>query len=131
METKKQHKIEIKESPVHGWGVFATQNIDKEEVIEVCPVLFLPAKRGETNYVLIDYAFQWPKTESWTNFVIPLGYGCIYNHSDNPNANWTHDYENKTFIFFSIKPIKKGEEIFTYYGDVNYWTDGRTHVKLK
>ena len=50
METKKQQKVEFKQSTVHGWGVFATQDIDKDEVIEICPVLFLPAKRGEINY---------------------------------------------------------------------------------
>lgn len=131
METKKQQKIEFKQSPVHGWGVFATQDIPKDEVIEICPILFLPAKRGEINYTLVDYAFEWPRSESWTNFVIALGYGSLYNHSSTPNASWTNDVENQTFIFFSTKPIKKGEEIFIYYGDDSYWADGRTHVQVK
>ena len=86
---------------------------------------------GEINYTLVDYAFEWPRSESWTNFVVALGYGSLYNHSNTPNANWTNDVENKTFIFFSTKPIKKGEEIFIYYGDENYWSDGRTHVEVK
>jgi SET domain-containing protein len=131
MENKTQQKVQFKESPIHGWGVFATQDINKDEIIEVCPVLFLPAKRGEINYTLVDYAFQWPRTDDWQNFVVALGYGSLYNHSNTPNANWTNDVENKTFIFFSTKPIKKGEEIFIYYGDENYWSDGRTHVDVK
>lgn len=131
METKKQQKIEFKESQIHGLGVFATSDIEKNEVIEVCPILFLPAKRGDTNYTLVDYAFEWPRSEHWTNFVIALGYGSLYNHSNNPNANWTNDVENNTFIFFSTREIKKGEEIFICYGDDSYWADGRTHVEVK
>lgn len=124
-------KIEVKKSPIHGWGVFATKDIAKDEVIEICPILFLPTKRGQINYILPDYTFQWPKTDSWTDFVVSLGYGSLYNHSNNANANWTHDFENKTFIFFSTQPIKKGEEIFIFYGDENYWADGRSHIEVK
>ena len=124
-------KVKVKKSPIHGWGVFATEDIKASEVIEICPVLFLPTRRGETNYTLIDYSFQWPKTIHWTNFVVALGFGSLYNHSNNPNADWTNDVEEKIFIFFSTKPIKKGEEIFIYYGDENYWSDGRAHVEIK
>jgi len=83
------------------------------------------------SWIRFIIAFEWPRSESWTNFVVALGYGSLYNHSNTPNANWTNDVENKTFIFFSTKPIKKGEEIFIYYGDENYWSDGRTHVEVK
>lgn len=131
MEKKKQSKIEFKESPIHGLGVFATTNIEINEVIEVCPVLFLPTKRGEVNYTLIGHTYQWPKTEHWTNFVVALGYGSLYNHSNTPNADWTNDVENKTFIFFSTRQIKKGEEIFISYGDESYWADGRSDVEVK
>lgn len=124
-------KIEVKKSPIHGWGVFAAKDIEKDEVIEICPILSLPTKRGDINYILPDYTFQWPKTDSWTEFVVSLGYGSLYNHSNNPNANWTHDFENRTFIFFSTKPIKKGEEIFIFYGDESYWADGRSHIEVK
>jgi hypothetical protein len=40
------------------------------------------------------------------------------------------DLENKTFKFISSREIKKGEEIFVWYGDVNYWNDGRTHTNV-
>lgn len=131
MTIQQPSKIEVKKSPIHGWGVFATKDIAKDEVIEICPILFLPTKRGQINYILPDYTFQWPKTDSWTDFVVSLGYGSLYNHSNNANANWTHDFENKTFIFFSTQPIKKGEEIFIFYGDENYWADGRSHIEVK
>jgi len=49
---------------------------------------------------------------------IPLGYGCIYNHSIYPNATWTCDIDHCKIIFKAIKDITKGEEIFTYYSDM-------------
>ena len=124
-------KIEVKQSPIHGWGVFATEDIEKGELIEECPLVFLPTPRGETNYCLVDYTFVWPKSDDWTNFVVALGYGSVYNHSDTPNATWEDNLENKTFKFIATQYIKKGDEIFTYYGGSSYWSDGRTHVELK
>lgn len=26
--------------------------------------------------------------------------------------------------------LKKGDEIFTWYGDVSYWNDGRNHTSV-
>ena len=73
------------------------------------------------------------KSIDWVEFVIPLGNGSIYNHSETPNADWIN-HENpyiKVFKFIAIKDISPEEEIFTYYGDKNYWEDGRTHTKLQ
>jgi SET domain-containing protein len=123
-------KIYISNSPVHGLGVFASELINKGELIEECPILHLPVKRGETNYVLIDYTFVWPKSEDWNNHVIGLGNASLYNHSNNANAEWESDVQKGTFKFISTKEIKKDEEIFIYYGDENYWDDGRAHIDL-
>lgn len=131
MEFLKHNKIQVKSSEIHGLGVFATEDINENEMIEECPILFLPTKKGEMNYVLIDYTFQWPKIDDWTNHVIALGYGSLYNHSDSPNAEWFSDEEKTVFKFVSLKPIKKGEEITIYYGGDGYWNDGRTHVEKK
>ena len=123
-------KIYVKKSPIHGLGVFASELINEGEMIEECPILRLPVKRGETNYTLIDYTFLWPKTNEWENHVIGLGFASLYNHSNNPNATWISNVEKETFEFISTKEIKKDEEIFIYYGDINYWNDGRTHTKI-
>lgn len=131
MELSRPNKIYIKQSSIHGIGVFASQDIEADEILEECPILFLPTKKGDMNYVLIDYTFQWPKNLEWTNHVIALGYGSLYNHSDKPNADWISDEEKNVFRFTSIKPIKKDDEITIYYGGESYWNDGRTHVDKK
>lgn len=130
MEIERTEKIQVKESPIHGLGVFATDDIEVGELIEECPILFLPNKRGEVNIVLTDYTYQWPKVLDWENFVVALGYGSLYNHSDIPNADWDSDVEKQTFKFTATKKIKKGDEITIFYGGQSYW-DERKHIKVK
>jgi len=124
-------KIYVKKSPVHGWGVFAKEDIMENEVFEECPVLTLPIEKGEATSLLVDYRFNWPQGGDWQEQVLALGYGSLYNHSENANAFWISDLENKTFKFVSNRLIKQDEEIFVWYGDVSYWNDGRTNIDVK
>jgi SET domain-containing protein len=124
-------KIYVKKSPIHGWGVFAKEDIMENEVFEECPVLTLPIEKGEATSLLVDYRFNWPQGGDWQEQVLALGYGSLYNHSENANAFWISDLENKTFKFVSNRLIKQDEEIFVWYGDVNYWNDGRSNIDVK
>lgn len=124
-------KIKFDQSPIHGWGVFATAYIAPGELIESCPVLSLPIPKGEASSLLIDHRFNWPSGEGeWTEQVIALGYGSLYNHSDTPNAYWYSVDDSRVLHFVAGSEIHPGEEIFVYYGDLDYWTDGRQHVAL-
>jgi len=131
MEIERSEKIQVRESLIHGLGVFAIEEIQIGELIEECPVLFLPTKKGELNYTLIDYTYQWPKSFEWVNHVIALGYGSLYNHSEKPNADWESDTDKQTFRFVATRKISKGDEITIFYGGQDYWEDGRKSVELK
>lgn len=123
-------KIYADKSSIHGWGVFAKEDIMEGEVFEECPILTLPIGKGEITPLLIDYRFNYPQGNEWEEQVLALGYGSLYNHSENANAYWVSDLENRTFKFISNREIKKDEEIFVWYGDVSYWNDGRTHTNV-
>lgn len=123
-------KIYADKSPVHGWGVFAYEEIKEGEVFEECPILTLPIPKGESSPLLIDYRFNWPQGTVWEEQVVSWGFGSLYNHSDDPNAYWISDIERRTFKFIAVKDIKPGQEIFIWYGDSNYWSDGRTHTQV-
>jgi len=117
-----RHKhIEMRKSPIHGLGIFATANISPGEVLEEVP--FLPVPDG----VLTNFIFRYPRngTPGAENIpleaAIPLGYACIYNHSNTPNAAWYTDIATKTFVFHTLSRIFKDQEIRTYYGDASYW----------
>lgn len=131
MEILPPKKVCIKKSPIHGYGVFATEDIIQGEVIEECPLLDLGIPKGEVSYCLNDYRYNYPKSHNFEKQVVAWGYGSLYNHSNDANADWRDNLENGTFDFYAIKDIKKGEEIFIYYGGVDYWSDGRNHIDVQ
>jgi SET domain-containing protein len=64
--------------------------------------------------------FQSPN-DGVEEYLIPLGYAMVYNHSSNPNAEWDIDEEDNRFVrFFAVEEIKQGEEILHDYGTA-YW----------
>ena len=126
----KNHKICIDKSPIHGWGVFAYEEIKEGEIVEECPIHPLPISKGESSSLLIDYRFNWPQGIEWEEQVISWGYGSLYNHSESPNAYWISDPEKRTFKFIANRDIVPGEEILIWYGDVNYWNDGRSSTQI-
>ena len=79
----------------------------------------------------IDYRFNFPSGPEWTEQVLAMGCGGIYNHSNTPNAYWHSNNKKRTFCFLALRDIEFGEEIFTFYGDESYWNDGRTHTEVK
>lgn len=121
-------KVYVKDSPVHGYGVFASEKINKGEVIEECYVIKIPVKRGFLPQLFIDYKFKWINENQEVEEVLPLGFGCVYNHSDEYNATWKQNTYRKTIEFIAVRDIEIGEEIFHKYGDENYWI---TKSKIK
>ena len=112
-------KIEIKKSLGKGLGVFATDKIYKDEIIETCHILTLPL--DPNGHILSDYKFAWPRGTNWKENVIALGYGSLYNHSNEPNAYLEDNPKYRGFIFYANQDIAIGEEITVYYGGDEYW----------
>lgn len=115
-----QGPIFVAPSDTHGQGVFAARDIEEGEVIEVCPILLFPKSQlaHVRQTVLDDYYFDWGEEGEWYAFC--LGYGSLYNHSYEPNAEYGMDFEARTIDFYCIRPITAGEEIFiNYNGDAD------------
>jgi SET domain-containing protein len=102
-------------SELHGRGVFAARDIEPGEIIEICPVLVF--SKEELVYVrqtfLDDYYFDWGTEGDY--FALCLGYGSLYNHEYEPNAEYGMDFDALTIDFYAIKAIKAGEEITVNY----------------
>lgn len=109
----RSNKIYVDESSVHGRGVFASEFIKSGEILEECH--FIPVDKNISYpQILHEHFFSWPK--GGEDLVICLGFGSIFNHSDNDfNADWETDTTKKKLIFFSLRDIIPGEEIFTNY----------------
>ena len=101
-----------------GRGVFTAVEINKGDLIEVCPVIVIP--KAELQIIhktcLHDYYFLWGK--NLDQCAIALGYGSIYNHAVSANANFILDLVNNTIDIECIKNIGPGEEILlNYHGE--------------
>ena len=95
IELYKNPDIEVR-SCEWGFGVFATDDIDD-------------------NIILEDDA-----EEAKFNGLV-LGYGSIFNHSNDNNASYYMDTKKNVYVFHSIRKIKKGEQITISYGE-EWWT---------
>lgn len=106
--------VEIKPSPIHRYGIFATRDVFPEEVIEECPVIIArKAILKEVEVSVNNRAFMWDDK----SVAIALGFGSIYNHSDSPNAEVDFDYKDRIIKFIASKPINAGEEVFIDYSE--------------
>ena len=108
--------IYYKDTGERGRGVFTGKMLKKGDVIEICPVIILPGHEIEhidkTN--MYNYYFLWEDKQA----AIALGYGSLYNHSFEPNAEYIMDFENSELIVKAIKNISPHDEItFNYNGD--------------
>lgn len=117
-----ENKIKLDYSPIHGRGIFATENIDIDQIVEICPLVVLDYRmRYHHDPMIWDYCFtQVCPCEDCKkhggHFLMVLGYGQVYNHHDNNNADIKFDVKNKLAFIKSNREIKKGEEIFVSYG---------------
>ena len=97
----------VKKSPIHGFGVFADEHLLAGEMIEECYVLPI----SNNNEDLENYCFTGNK-----KWILPLGNGAVYNHSNKPNAECEYDAKKKLLTFKAKRFIAKNEEIFVSYG---------------
>jgi SET domain-containing protein len=110
----RSNKIYVDDSNIHGRGVFASEFIKSGELLEECHFIELDKDR-EHQEILHQHFFAWPKGIE-EKLVICLGYGSIFNTSaKSPNADWQTDTKKNKLIFFAIKDIQPGQEIFTNY----------------
>ena len=112
-------KIIVKDSPLHGLGVFACIDFAAGDVIERCPYLVIDDDDLQEINRLNDYLFTSPGDKN--DYLCILGCGMIYNHAASPNAEWQIDDDDNRFVYFTAKSaIKTGEEILHDYGS-DYW----------
>ena len=120
-------KLYIVNSKEKGKGVHAAVDFTQQDVIEVCHVIILqePDLKTIHNTHLHDYYFLWGQAQKQA--AIALGYGSLYNHSEDPNAEIVFDYDQETIDFICIKTIEPGDEITIDYhagmAEKNLWFD--------
>jgi len=109
-----QH-IKVRESPLHGRGVFAKNKIARGSLIEQAPVIFLSDEEKENLRFtkLFHYYFLLSQPEKQVAF--GFGYASFYNHSPEANAFYTFSRKRKTINLYAYQTIEPGHEITINY----------------
>lgn len=103
----------IAPSALGGRGVFTSEPIEAGGIIEISPVIVVPAKDLSLIHqtYLHDYYFLWEEGQC----AIALGYGSLYNHAKEPNTEYEMDYPDQSISFYCIHSIAAGQEITINY----------------
>jgi len=114
-------------SKIHGYGVFAFESIEKDDVIETCYTIELEFRdKYHKDTIILDYAYAASSKDNETKkhgnrLFMLTGNGMLYNHSKNHNAYWKLLSKTNQAILIANQTIKPKSEITIDYGP-DYWT---------
>jgi uncharacterized protein len=110
---------EVRPSPVHGRGVFASRKIAADEVVHVAPVLLFSEEEYDhlAETLLVDYVFEWHEG----GVALALGVGGLFNHDADANLRYElcddDDPARPAHSYVANRKIRAGEELTINYGD--------------
>jgi len=101
-------EVDVQESGVHGYGVFATVDLEAGHCIRV-PFVVLDDDDTDTTWNN-SFGGWYPSPE------VPWAY---LNHSEKANAEMVHDEDEMHLEL--LQDVKQGEEILINYGEDYDW----------
>lgn len=113
----------VKDNDEKGRGVFTTEFIEADTIIEISPVIVMEQKdRVHLDKTLLhDYIFEWGPDKD--QCCMALGLVPMYNHSYNSNCEYYMDFEENMMMIKTVRDIEADEELtINYNGD---WNDGK------
>lgn len=112
-ESHSVSKIEYRKKRGRGYIVNAKKKIEKDETVEICPIIIFKQKIDSLNDVLFELDDN--------IYGLALGYGSLYKHSDNENLDYAYNKQKKTLHFIAKRDIEPEEELTINYGiDYSY-----------
>lgn len=107
---------------MHGYGVFAAKNMKKGELLEECYLII--SNGGDKG--LENYYF-----DAKGKYAVMFGFGSIYNHTDDPNADYFINRKRHVAKIKAARAIKKDEEIYIDYGEDWFQTRNKRPIPPK
>jgi SET domain-containing protein len=107
--------IAVRKTGNKGRGVYAKKRFRPGDLIERCPVILLRHQERERiePTILSMYCFRWGADSE--EVAIVLGYGSLYNHSYQPNADFHRRADEGAMDFVALADILPGDEITINY----------------
>lgn len=111
--------------PQIGKGVFAAQTFHKGDIVEICPVVIISGPFDELPPTLKKRIFNWHHLTKGADgpHGLALGYGSLYNHSDDPNLYY-EAVDSESCLYFKAKRKIKPDEQLTINYDHAYGNKG-------
>jgi SET domain-containing protein len=113
-----------------GKGVFTSEPIEKDTIIEIAPVIIMSKEERKLldQTKLHDYIFEWGNEKK--QCCMALGYVPMYNHSYKSNCEYEMYFDDAIISIKTVRFVKQGEELFiNYNGDWNNKTPLWFHAK--
>jgi SET domain-containing protein len=117
--------VEMRPSPIHGRGMFATRPISAGTIVERAPLI--PIHR-DSDLTMESTLRKYDIAYKNGQHAVMLGYASIYNHSDDNNVIWDFEPDEDIIYIKAIKDIRPGEEVCVSYGP-NYWPNRMNEKK--
>jgi hypothetical protein len=101
--------LTVSQSDIHGWGVFADTDLEKDSIILQCAcVVVTTGEYCPTS--LLPYSFA-----AFGDLFIPIGIAGLINSASIPNTIFEYDPDNKILSIKTIKHVIAFEEITLMY----------------
>jgi len=110
------HKIEVRNSPVHGRGVFANQDIEENVVVEESHLIDSGIRIESVKPSDVMNNYFWGTTDG-ERYLISLGLASVFNSSHKPNLKFEYIVDENLYRFTTKRFINRNEELFIDYGD--------------
>lgn len=121
-------------SEIQGWGVFTTEDLPPNFIIERSPLIIFPEKIVDMTYWMLQaegirsesfmldrYMIRWGDSSA-----IPLGWCGLYNHSDTNNVTFQAHYEAQLMEIRTLRPITRGAQCLVSYG--SEWFQAKGYI---
>lgn len=110
-------------SPLGGRGVFAAEAMRPGAVVEVCPVIVVPAEAIDAlnQTTLADHWYGWGDEG---DAAVALGHGSFYNHHDDPVCAYEAHAELEALVVRTRRAVAAGTELtidYTGGGENDLW----------
>jgi SET domain-containing protein len=112
----------VRTSTVSGRGVFATEFIEKGQIIERMPVKAFGMQETEIlrRHKLDGHMFIWNSGDEVKSVAIYFGLGTLINHSLKPNCHVRKYIEDFYMDIYAIEDIAPGDELFFKYVETDF-----------
>lgn len=107
----------IVDIPGKGRGVVAARRLKAGELVELAPVIVVPAKDYDavSSTVLDGYVYDWGRDGE---LAVALGQGSLYNHSFQPNVVYEKRLSDRLIEYRALRDVEPGEELCINYNGV-------------